>query len=242
MLHETARNEKEAKRLKQLVFERINSGGVNLEPQESRNAVYDGALNQLCVKLARNPYLCKAWKIPDHPTIEEMKNGILPEELIKNSLYQKMYDVELVLRFFAYEKGLQRPKQNIRRSLDLYLHEGNKFSNTQLDYLRDIFNNTIKLVYNIFEDKSFYLWRHRNGRWSWFNRPTITVYDPLMYVFKHHLNDSAKILDHKKDLQNNITRFYEKNNEDFKGRSANLADLKNRNDLFDSFLMEIIED
>ena len=82
LLHETARNQKEAKRLKQLVFERINSGGVILEPQESRNAIYNGPFNQICVELARNPYFCKAWKIPEHPTIEEMKNGgILLEEL-----------------------------------------------------------------------------------------------------------------------------------------------------------------
>jgi hypothetical protein len=243
LLHETARDQKEAKRLKQLVFERINSGGVNLEPQESRNAVYNGPLNQICVDLARNSYLCKAWKIPEHPTIEEMKNGdILSEELMKNSVYQKMYDVELVLRFFAYEKSLRLPKQNIRRSLDAYLQEGNNFSSAQLNTLRDTFNDTIKLVYDIFGDRSFFLWRKRSGRWSWLNRPTITVYDPLMYVFKNHLNDSKQILDHKKELQNNITKFYEKNNEDFKGRSANLADLKNRNALFDSFLMEIIKD
>jgi hypothetical protein len=36
LLQETAKDEKEAKRLKQLVFERINSGGALLTFQESR--------------------------------------------------------------------------------------------------------------------------------------------------------------------------------------------------------------
>ena len=38
LLQETAKDEYQAQRLKQLVFERINSGGVKLEPQEARNA------------------------------------------------------------------------------------------------------------------------------------------------------------------------------------------------------------
>ena len=57
LLQETAKDAFEADRLKQLVFERINSGGVRLEYQESRNAIYDGPLNRLCIKLSRNNYL-----------------------------------------------------------------------------------------------------------------------------------------------------------------------------------------
>ena len=56
--------------MKQLVFERINSGGVQLEPQETRNALYDGNMNQLCIKLSRNHYLCKFLKIPFDGDIE----------------------------------------------------------------------------------------------------------------------------------------------------------------------------
>lgn len=63
-----------------------------------------------------------------------------------------------------------------------------------------------------------------------------------MFVFKNHLNDSEIILDHKSELQKDITKFYEKNNEAFKGRSANFSDLRNRNSLFDNFLVEIIND
>src|SRR6185437_11268174 len=45
LLRETAKAVGEAQRLKQLVFERINSGGVKLEEQETRNALYNGPLN-----------------------------------------------------------------------------------------------------------------------------------------------------------------------------------------------------
>lgn len=156
LLRETAKNENEAKRLKQIVFERINSGGVNLEPQESRNAVYSGPLNDICIELARNPYLCRTWKIPERPTIDEINEGACIDELMKNNYYQKMYDVELVLRFFAYERSLQRPRQNIRRSLDLYLQEGNKYPKDKLNKIKNDFNNTIKL-YMIFSEINLFI-------------------------------------------------------------------------------------
>ena len=47
LLQETAKSEEEANRLKQLVFERINSGGEKLKAQEIRNALYPGKLNSL---------------------------------------------------------------------------------------------------------------------------------------------------------------------------------------------------
>lgn len=101
LMQETAKSKDEAQRLKQLVFERINSGGVPLEDQESRNAIYNGPLNQLCIKLSRNRYLCKTWGIPE-PTEEEERFNKIPEELRVDEDYRKMEDVELVLRFFAY--------------------------------------------------------------------------------------------------------------------------------------------
>jgi len=55
LLKETAASLEEAQRLKQLVFERINSGGVDLSGQESRNAIYDGPLNKRIRKTIPSP-------------------------------------------------------------------------------------------------------------------------------------------------------------------------------------------
>ena len=64
LLQESAKSEEEAAHMKQMVFERINSGGVQLEPQETRNALYDGKMNQLCLSLSKNKYLCQFLGIP----------------------------------------------------------------------------------------------------------------------------------------------------------------------------------
>ena len=50
-----------ANEMKQLVFEMINSGGVKLEYQESRNALYAGKFNELAIELSRDEYFCRIY-------------------------------------------------------------------------------------------------------------------------------------------------------------------------------------
>ena len=98
LLKETANSKTKADEMKQLVFERINSGGAKLEYQESRNALYSGGFNDLAINLSRNEYFCRIFDIPisggDDTTVET-------EELANNTMYKTMADVEMVIRFFA---------------------------------------------------------------------------------------------------------------------------------------------
>lgn len=52
LLNESAKSREQADFLKKIVFERLNSGGVKLTPQETRNAQYGGPLNRLCNTLS----------------------------------------------------------------------------------------------------------------------------------------------------------------------------------------------
>jgi hypothetical protein len=71
LLKETAASEEQATRLKKIVFERLNSGGVTLSNQETRNAVYNGPLNKLCIELSSNEKFRMMWRIPLDPNPEE---------------------------------------------------------------------------------------------------------------------------------------------------------------------------
>lgn len=55
LLHETAGTPEHTASLKKMVFERLNSGGVELSGQETRNAIYNGPLNDLCLALSSCP-------------------------------------------------------------------------------------------------------------------------------------------------------------------------------------------
>jgi hypothetical protein len=241
LLQETAKTEHEAQRLKQLVFERINSGGVQLEPQESRNAIYDGPLNRLCIELARNPYLCRMWDIPE-PSAAELEKGEFSEELLGNETFRRMEDVELVLRFFAYRQRLLHDQTALNVYLDEFLRRGNYFSKELLSQYRTLFVDTVKLVFDVLGEDAFHLWRQRKSGWNWFDRPTKVVYEPMMYGFSQRLERKPELLAQYQQIRAALPGFYQNNYAIFEGRKVNRADISARNEavisLLDSFLPE----
>ena len=72
------------------VFDRLNTGGVVANEMEIRNAVFFGAFNRHLHTLSDKPTFRKLWNIPLDPNNRE-----------ENPLYNRMADLELVLRFFA---------------------------------------------------------------------------------------------------------------------------------------------
>jgi hypothetical protein len=241
LLQETAKSEEEAMRLKQLVFERLNSGGVKLEPQESRNAIYNGPLNQLCISLARNQYFCKTWGIPE-PTEEELDGGYITEALLQNESYRKMEDAELVLRFFAYRQRLANPKGALKDYLDKFLKYGNNFPPEVLTSYSDLFNRTIELVYETLGHRAFWLWRPRNQtNWNWFSRPALTAYEPIMHVFSQYIDKAEAVIRRRSQFRRHINQFYETNYSSFGGRSTtNISSIIERNNLVEGFVNEIM--
>jgi len=239
LLQETAKSPHEAQRLKQLVFERINSGGVQLEPQESRNAIYDGPLNRLCIQLARNPYLCRMWDIPE-PTTIELETGVFSDELLENETFRRMEDVELVLRFFAYRQRLLHDQTALNVYLDEFLRRGNSFSPELIAKYKELFEETVKLVFDVLGEDAFHLWRQRKSGWNWFDRPTKVVYEPLMYGFSQRLERKADLLLRADQVRAALPEFYQTNYAIFEGRKVNRADMSARNEAVIALLDSIL--
>jgi len=252
LLQETARDPYEANRLKQLVFERINSGGDKLEPQESRNALYNGPLNQLCIKLARTDSFCEMWGIPTSRELAQASSNTqtylpfdysdleddFPEDLLLgNALYRKMQDVELVLRFFAYRQLSDVEQGRLRDFLDIYQQKGNNLKKSVLMKLANLFVKTSDLVYEVLGDRAFYLRRKkRNGEWIWYERPTKVLYDPIMFAFSGHIEKRNILIAKATDIKEGLESLYESKADAFKGRSTNKEDILMRMKLIDGFL------
>ena len=66
MITESAADPEEAALLKQIAFERINTGGVKLSKQEVRNCLLSSDFNDLLFRLSRHPIFTQAWGIPCH--------------------------------------------------------------------------------------------------------------------------------------------------------------------------------
>ncbi|MGD6830627.1 DUF262 domain-containing protein [Sutcliffiella halmapala] len=240
LLKETAKTSEESQRLKQLVFERINSGGEKLEPQETRNALYNGPLNQLCIKMARNEYFCRIWGIPE-PTSEETIENI-SSELKENKLFKKMADVELVLRFFAFRHIEKWEKINLEEFLDYFLKKGNQFSEEVIFNYEVLFNKTIMLVYDVLGKEAFNLYRVRNNEWKWYNSPTKVVYDPIMRVFSEYINYSEMLIENKEDIKEKLSTFYKENYDDFEGRNTGKSHVITRTEKMKEFFENYIKE
>lgn len=244
LLKETAKSEEDALRLKQLVFERLNSGGTKLGYQESRNAIFDGPLNALCLKLSKNATLCRLWDLPE-PDEKELRGGLASDDRVEHEDFRTMGDVELVLRFFAYRQKHRLHKSTVplSRYLDDYLRHGNQsFSAATLAQVEALFTDTITLVEDVLGEKAFWLWRRRgkSGRWSWLERPATTVYDPLTFVFSRHLGDAAGMRGRSALFQAEITQFYETNYATFEGRNVNPSVLVERENKIEEFILHVL--
>jgi hypothetical protein len=79
-----------APRVQYEVFDRLNTGGVVALPMEIRNAVYQGAFNKLLHGLSEAPDFLFLWGMP----ADKNKRTKFP-------FFNRMYDLEQVLRFFA---------------------------------------------------------------------------------------------------------------------------------------------
>jgi hypothetical protein len=237
LLQETAKNEQEAERLKQMVFERINSGGEKLKAQEIRNALYSGRFNSFCIQLSRNKYFCRMWAIPE-PDQSEIENPRLArDEVIKNPLFKDMSDVELCLRFFAYRQIDSWLGSTMEVFLDEYLKKATtQFTDEDLQKLATLFNDTCKFVYELFGELAFCVHRKRNGIEIHYDKPAKVLYDPIMHVLSTMLDNRAAILQHKEKIFRGTKELHLSNQVLFDGRKTTKKDVNNRFNLIKEFI------
>jgi hypothetical protein len=192
LLQETAKSDDEAEFMKQIVFERLNSGGEKLTPQETRNALHNGKFNQLCIKLGQNRFFRKMWKLP----LESES-----EKLAEDDRYRRMEDVELILRFFAYRHIDEFRGMAIEKFLDHYLKQANHYPNETLEQLEKLFNETIEAVYHIFGESAFLLPPIGKVKYK---SPTKIIYDAMMQAFAINIKHKDKLIRQAKSLKKNL--------------------------------------
>ncbi|NOU30780.1 MAG: DUF262 domain-containing protein [Polyangiaceae bacterium] len=233
LLKETGGDDAKAAELKKMIFERLNSGGVKLASQETRNAVHGGPLNSLCISLSENESFRRMWRIPLDPSPEEkdVNEEDADEEFDEPTkaglrMFKNMEDVELVLRFFAYRQIT--PKFNLNKIsefLDRFISEGNNFPATLLAEYKTMFEATVAFFWNALGVESFTVLNPSK------KRPAKIVYDPLMFVANsaavvpHH----ALLVAKKSVLRDELKKMYERNHELFSGRRTNFQDTQDRN-------------
>ena len=120
--------------LKLTVFRRLNTGSVQLNAQELRNAAFRGPYNDELKKWAKNP------------TFKKLIGRPSPD--------LRMLDVELVLRFCAWLNGWMALKSNnLGKFLDREMEHGKLYKPNDLNAIGQKFKNAVDLSYLTFSPK-----------------------------------------------------------------------------------------
>lgn len=231
LLNESASNKEKAMQMKQLVFERLNTGGETLSGQEIRNAIYSGKMNDLCLKLSDNPTFKKLWGLKDDNATS----------IDKDSLYRNMGDVELVLRFFAM-RFVEKFTVKLDLFLDTYLKIANSFPDETIDMLENLFLRNISIAYNLLDDKAFKIYKYRYTSLDWSSDAQRTVYDPMMLALtKLQLTDDEIVRSDKIKLKQELQDFYKRHENDFDGKKQGRYDIQHRTELLYKFFCKFFQ-
>jgi len=133
---------KESQDLKYEIFARLNQGSVKLKPQELRNCIYRGTLNNLIESIAK-------------------ENQTLPL-LFHSENNRKQYQ-EYILRFFAL-KNFNECSSSLKKTMNDYMAKNQNIDKTEIDKLKTLFNSKIDIIKQIFGETAFCSYDRQNDK------------------------------------------------------------------------------
>lgn len=151
-----------------LVFERLNTGGSQLQPQEIRSAIYSGAFAELLKKLNEFP----AWR-----------------NLYGNQS-ARLKDEEFILRFFAMYLYRDKYRKPLTGFMNKYMAKNKDLKLHSADKLTKIFELTVAFVNDVLGKKAFRPIRAINA--SIFDSVMVGVAE--MYTKKSNFPDKKTFL------------------------------------------------
>ena len=115
------------------VFERLNTGGTKLYPQEIRNCVSHGTFIELLKELNRNESWRSIFGVPS----------------------KRQKDQELILRFLAFYFEGEKYNRPMRNFLDSFTIEHRNVSDPLTSQFRKVFANTIQTILQAIGQRAF---------------------------------------------------------------------------------------
>lgn len=222
VLRESTPEEEDAILLRQIVFARLNTGGVRLEHQEIRNCLFQGPFNNLLIELSQSDDFRDSFGLPRFTTDENEPNAKIKSE----TMYQKMGDAEVVLRFFAL-RHVDKYARGMHGFLDLYMARARTFAPTDLEVLRKLYLDTIRLAREIYQDLTFRPYDAEAGEWQ--KRAQRAFYDAVMVSLSSVLNLRENLVAKREEIIEATRRLFTENPDGtFTGRGNTKSDIEER--------------
>ncbi len=135
------------------IFERLNTGGTVLRPQEVRNCIYQGPFNDLLIELNHDP----TWR--------KLVGSGLPDK--------RMRDMELILRFLSLYEDSDKYTKPMKDFLSNFMRSNRHAKPQRLEEFRKIFASTVQRVVDSLGRKPFHIKAGLNA----------AVFDSVMVAF-----------------------------------------------------------
>lgn len=176
-------------RVKYDIFERLNSGAVQLESQELRNAVYRGKFNDMIKRLAKNEKFCSLL----HINMKDVEN---------DNKVKKMQDIEYVLRFFAFENNeVHYMKKSFKKFLSDQMDKYNGYSEEKLKQMEKQFTDVISKIYDEIGEKAFAKYKFEDEKFILQSNFNAAVYDALVVAVSDNMRDGILKIDDRRIKQ-----------------------------------------
>ncbi len=206
------------------IFQRINTGGLKLNGQEIRNAIFKGKPVQFTKDLAAEEVFKRA-----------TNNKVAP---------RRMMDREYANRFIAFQVF---DYDDYSGKMDLFLSEAlydiNSRTEDELNEIREAFRVSMDRAFEIFEGYAFY--RPKSDK-EWGRQPNKAVFDTLSWNLAE-LSDHefSKIETHKSYFKKKYIEFMIKNESMFKAvndTTGSKTAVRNRFRLLNQFFKSYLND
>lgn len=214
-------------KIRGLIFERFNTGGVKLNRQEVRHVTYPGKFNELLHAITKSKIFTEIFGIPPYPR----NSGDTPNRKNKRwynyGAVRRMRDCEHVLRFFAF-KDLNPP--DMGKGVTEILNDAMvRHYQSDLSYQEDkkTYCDLLRLCRAIFQSRTFKNPHNTKTK----NRIMIAVYDAAMLSLhewsknmnsKEFSNFRANLVANKDDiLERYIGAFSQGSKNNLNGKYSN---------------------
>ena len=131
------------------IFNRLNSGGVNLKPQEIRTSLYHSEFYNMLYRINLNAN----WR--------KLTPQLIPD--------LNMKDIEILLRGFAMLLNHTNYKPSLKNYLNSFSNKAKKFTSPQIEFLENLFLKFAEEISNL-DTKAFF---SKGGRFN------ISVYESV---------------------------------------------------------------
>jgi hypothetical protein len=166
------------------IFNRINTGGTQLNRQEIRNCIYIGEATRLLKKLSEKEYFKSA-----------IDYGISSK---------RMKDREAVLRYLAF--NILNYESEYKGDMDEFLGEAmkriNKMKNSEIELLKKNFERVMKRTYEFFGSRNFRLPTEKSK-----GRINIALLESISHFFSSKSDDF--LFTNKKKIKNNYEKLFD---------------------------------